>query len=103
MHHPHSVPAVLSFGVLYIGVCVALQFVLLSQASQRRLVGWFYGSVCVAVLGLLLASKLGGSAALAALDRQLVHFLISPLPVIALVPLLQWYMPAARPGREASE
>ena len=103
MHHPHSVPAVLSFGVLYIGVCVALQLILLPQASQRRLVGWFYGSACVMALGLLLAGKRGGSTALAELDRQLVHFLISPLPVIVLVPLLKWYMPAALPGREASE
>jgi hypothetical protein len=98
MHNAHSVPAVLIFGVLYVGLCLALQRVLLPQASQRRLVSWFYGGACGVVLGLLLASKLGGSASLVSLNKQLVHFVVSPLPVIILVPLLRWYMPISLPA-----
>ena len=91
MRRPHSIPAVLLYSVLYIGICLALLFTLLPIPRQRRLVLLFYGLTGVVSILLLLGSKVGSSTSLTILNSQLIHFVVSPLPVIMLAPLLRWY------------
>jgi hypothetical protein len=93
MHNAHSIPAVLSYSLLYVGICIALLYLLLPQPSQRRLAVSFYGAAGVAVLTLLIGSRIAGLPTLHVLNIQLIHFVVSPLPVIMLAPLLRWYLP----------
>jgi hypothetical protein len=93
MNNPHSVPPILLYSVLYLAVCVALLLVLLPLPVHRRLVFKFYGLASLALVLLVLGGRLAHSAPLLLLGKQLVHFLVSPLPVIVLVPLLRWHQP----------
>ena len=90
LHKARSIPAVVLFGVLYLGLCLGLIFLLLPARASRRLVLLFYGGAGLATGLLLLGSQLGGGPDLAVLASELLHFIVSPLPVIVLVPLLRW-------------
>ncbi|SFQ83031.1 hypothetical protein SAMN04515668_4892 [Hymenobacter arizonensis] len=89
-------PAVLIYGALYVGTCLALLWLVLPAASQRRLALTFYGGATLLFVVLLGAGQLGSSVLLQ-LSSQLIHFIVSPLPVIGLVPLLRWYLPHKQP------
>ena len=94
-HRERDIPAVLSYSVLYLGGCLSLLFLLLPYPSQRRLVVISYSLAGVMALLLLLGSKLG-SLNLVLLNSQLIHFIVSPMPVIVLAPLLWWFVPKER-------
>ncbi|RZK61573.1 MAG: hypothetical protein EOO59_04730 [Hymenobacter sp.] len=89
LHRARSIPAVVLYGVLYLGLCLGVLFLLVPVGS-RRLVLFFYGGAGLATGLLLLGSRVGGGPALAVLASQLLHFIVSPLPVIVLVPVLRW-------------
>lgn len=99
-NQPRDIPAVLSYSVLYVGICLSLLFLLLPRRSQHRLVLLAYGAAGVAFIGLLVIGKLGSSASLT-LSNQLIHFIVSPMPVIVLAPLLQWNARLKRPAKPA--
>ncbi|QNH62727.1 XrtX-associated membrane protein [Hymenobacter sediminicola] len=90
-----SLPVVATYAVAYTGVCLLL-LRLLVPAGRMRLVFLLYVAVlgCCAVL--LVAGKLAGDVPwLYQLGRHLIDFIVSPLPVLVLVILLRWYVPAA--------
>lgn len=95
MNNPHSVLAVVAYSIGFLAVCVALLLLLLPLPAQRRLVFRFYGVAGLALLLLLGGGRVAHSVALLLLAKQLVHFVVSPLPIIVLVPLLRWYLPPA--------
>lgn len=86
-----SLPAMLTYGLLYCGLCLAL--IGLLRGTRRRL-GW---ALAVYGLGFLVCGLLLGLGVLAhqswayPLARRLIDGLVSPLPVVGLVPLLYWY------------
>ena len=84
--------AVLTYGALYVGTCLVLLWLLLSSAPQRRIAIIFYECATLFFTVLLVAGKLGSSVLLQ-LSSQLIHFIVSPVPVVVLVPLLRWYLP----------
>ena len=80
----------LSYAGLYIGACLLLLRLLLPQAQQWRVVLRIYGGVGLACGLLLLLGKVGGNLLWAyRLGRHLLDFLVSPVPVLALVALLR--------------
>ncbi|WP_394347217.1 XrtX-associated membrane protein [Hymenobacter radiodurans] len=92
MNRPHSIPAVILYSLLYVTVCLALLFLLLPYPRQRRYVLFFYGITSIISLLLLVTNKLvGPNFSLTIITSHLLHFLVSPVPVIILVPLLRWY------------
>ena len=97
-----SLPVVATYAMAYTGVCLLL-LRLLVPAGRMRLVLLLYLAVfgCCAVL--LVAGKLtGGVPWIYQLSRRLIDFIVSPLPVLVLVILLRWYVPAASsPKQEA--
>jgi hypothetical protein len=97
MERPHSVPAALLFAGGYIGLCWGLLAVLLPPGEGWRWGLRLYGGVGLASLLLLLLSHAAGLPLLATLASRLLHMLLSPLPVMVLVPLLRW--PGARMAR----
>ncbi|MBW3372989.1 hypothetical protein KYK31_03320 [Hymenobacter norwichensis] len=100
LNRPRNLPAVLSYGALYVLACLGLLFLMLPHARQRRLVLGFYGIAGTVFLLLLVLSRLSHMAVLAVLANQLLHFIVSLVPVIVLVPLLRWYsnnQPASKP------
>lgn len=90
LHQARSIPAVLLYSVLYLGLCLGLLFLLVPVGHSQRLVLFFYAGAGLATGLLLLGSQVGGGPTLAVLASQLVHFIVSPGPVIVLVPLLRW-------------
>jgi hypothetical protein len=100
LNKPRNLPAVASYGALYVTACLGLLFLMLPHARQRRLVLGFYAVAGTAFVLLLGLSRVGNMGVLAILASQLLHFIVSPVPVIMLVPLLRWYwhnQPPAEP------
>lgn len=92
-----SLPVMLFYSLLYTGACLVLLFLALYDARRFRLALTLYGAVFGTCLVLLSGGKLLGDVAWAyRLARRLIDFIVSPLPVIMLVPLLRWYLPAPR-------
>ena len=85
-----NAPAVLIYGFLYVGICLTILVLLLPITAQRKAVFTFYGVSILVFIGLVVAGNLGGTVLLQ-LSSQLIHFIVSPLPVVVLVPLLRWY------------
>jgi len=90
LERPHSVPAALLFAAGYVGLCWALLGVLLPPGEGWRWGLRLYGGVGLASLLLVVASHALGLPILAALASRLLHMLLSPLPLMVLVPLLRW-------------
>lgn len=89
-YRARSVPAVGLYGLLYLGLCLGLLLLLLPTRRSRQLALRLYGGMGLAIGLLLLGSRLGGGPALSGLATHLVQFVMSPLPVMVLVPLLRW-------------
>ncbi|MBF9221899.1 XrtX-associated membrane protein [Hymenobacter ruricola] len=83
-------PAVATYAVVYLGVCLLLLRLLLPSPAQWRLVLWLYAGTLAVYVALVAFGKLGGDVAWAyRLSRQLLDFVVSPLPVAGLYVLLR--------------
>ncbi|MDF7812916.1 hypothetical protein [Hymenobacter sp. YC55] len=89
-----SLPTMLSYGLLYTGTCLLLLRLLLPRGGRRMRWAALLYLIVFGACGLLLAgAKLAGDVPWAyRLARRLIDFIVSPLPVIVLVPLLRWYV-----------
>jgi len=94
MDRPHSVAAVLLFAAGYIMLNLSLLCLLLPKGEGWRWGLRLYGGIGLLSLLLLLVSHAAGLPLLTTLASRLLHGLLSPLPVMVLVPLLRW--PGAR-------
>ncbi len=84
-----SLPAVGSYSLLYAAVSVLLLHVLLRSAARTRWVVQVYLGLFGLYALLMLIGKLGGNLGWAyRVARHVIDFLISPLPVMLLLPLL---------------
>ena len=95
-----SLPAVVSYSLLYVAVSVLLLHVLLRDARRTRWVAQAYLGLLGLSALLLLAGRVGGNLPWALrLSRRIIDFLVSPLPVMLLLPLL--WPGFRRPGRSS--
>jgi hypothetical protein len=82
-------PAVATYAILYLGICLLLLWLLLHSA-QWQLAWRLYVGALLVYVAITLASKLAGDVPLAyRLSRQLLDFIISPLPVAGLYVLFR--------------
>jgi hypothetical protein len=80
----------ISYAGLYTGTCLVLLRLLLPRPEQWTVVLRIYGGIFLAYVVLVLVGKVGGNLLWAyLLSRHLLDFLVSPLPVIALLALLR--------------
>jgi len=92
-----SLPAMATYGLLYVAACLLLLHVLLRDGRRTRWAAQVYLGLLGLCVLLLVVGRLGGNIAWAyKLGRRIIDFVISPLPVMILLPLL-W--PARRPPR----
>lgn len=92
-----SLISVVTYSLLYTGTCLLLLVVVLYTARRIRLVFLLYGGIFVVCAVLVVLGKLAGDVAWAyKLARRLIDFIVSPLPVIILIPLLRWHQPEAK-------
>ena len=83
-------PAVGTYAVLYLSTCLLLLRLLLPSAGHWRLVLLFYAGTLFTYVAIVVLNKLTGNADWAyRLSRQLLDFVISPLPVAGLVVLFK--------------
>ncbi len=82
-------PAVATYAVLYLSICLLLLYQLLPPA-QWRLAWQLYAGALLVYVGITLAGKLAGDVPWAyRLSRQILDFIISPLPVAGLYVLFR--------------
>ncbi|OGX87203.1 hypothetical protein BEN48_11555 [Hymenobacter glacialis] len=83
-------PAVATYAVLYLSTCFLLLRLLLPDTGQWRLALLFYAGALAVYAAIVVLNKLTGSSEWAyRLSRQLLDFVISPLPVAGLVVLFK--------------
>jgi hypothetical protein len=97
MDRPHSVVAAVLFAASYIALSFALLMALLPAGQGWRWGLRLYGGIGVASVVLVLVGHAAGLPLLTTLASRLLHGLLSPLPVMVLVPLLRW------PGMRAAD
>jgi hypothetical protein len=85
---PHSVVVVVLYDITYVSLCFGLLCALLPAGRGWRWGLRIYGGFGLVSLLLILAGQVGGLPLLTNLASQLLHGLLSPLPVMVLVPLL---------------
>ncbi len=84
-----SLPAMATYGLLYVSGCLALLHVLLRDARRTRWAAQVYLGLLGLCVLLLLIGRLGGHVPVAyKLGRRIIDFTISPLPVMILLPVL---------------
>jgi hypothetical protein len=89
-------PAVATYAVLYLSICLLLLHLLLPAPAQWRLAVRLYAGALTVYVAMVLLNKLTGNAAWAyRLSRHLLDFIVSPLPVAALVVLFKSGLDAA--------
>lgn len=89
-----SLPAMATYGLLYVAGCLLLLHVLLRDGRRTRWAAQVYVGLLGLCVLLLVVGRLGGNIAWAyKLGRRVIDFVISPLPVMILLPVL-W--PAGR-------
>lgn len=82
-------PAVATYAALYLGICLLLLRLVLAPAQWRMAVAIYTGTLAVYV-GIVLTGKLAGDAVWAyRLSRQILDFVVSPLPVAGLYVLFR--------------
>jgi hypothetical protein len=84
-----NLPAMVVFGLSYIGLSILTLHLALANRRQTLIVGLVYGGVLGAVGGLLVLGKLLGSPSLALPARELIDNVLSPLPVLLLLAALR--------------
>ena len=94
MERPHTVAAVLLFAAGYVALNLSLLSMLLPRGEGWRWGLRVYVGVGLLSLLLVLVSHAAELPLLTTLASRLLHGLLSPLPVMVLVPLLRW--PGAR-------
>lgn len=83
-------PAVATYAVLYLSICLLLLRVLLPGPGQWHLVLKLYAGALTVYVALVLVGKLTGNATWAyRLSRQILDFVVSPLPVAGLYVLMR--------------
>jgi hypothetical protein len=99
-----SLPAVLTYSLAYTSICLVIIALLVPPRAWRTAL-LVYGGVFAASAVLVLIGKAAGDVVwLYKLGRQLIDFIVSPLPMAALVPLLRWhYAPPAAPAVQAHQ
>lgn len=91
-----SLPAMATYGLLYVAGCLLLLHVLLRDGRRTRWAAQVYLGLLGLCVLLLLIGRLGGNITWAyKLGRRIIDFVISPLPVMILLPVL-W--PSGRPA-----
>ncbi|GAB3638695.1 hypothetical protein GCM10027422_42850 [Hymenobacter arcticus] len=84
-----SLPAMGTYSLLYVGGCLLLLHVLLRNAQRTRWAAQLYLGLLALYVLLMVGGRLGGNAEWALkLSRRIIDFIVSPLPVMMLVPLL---------------
>jgi hypothetical protein len=96
-----SLPAMLTYGLLYCGLCLLLVRVLLGRRRQSALALMLYGLGFAGCALLIVVGKLGQQEWAYQLARRGIDAIVSPLPVVLLVPLLRWVQPPARVTRQS--
>ncbi|MGY3088044.1 putative membrane protein [Hymenobacter sp. UYAg731] len=82
-------PAVATYAALYIGICLLLLRLVLAPAQWRMALALYAGTLVVYV-AIILVGKLAGDAVWAyRLSRQILDFVVSPLPVAGLYVLFR--------------
>lgn len=83
-------PAVATYAALYLGICLLLLRLLLPSRRQWRLALQLYAGTLAVYVAIVLLGKLAGDAQWAyRLSRQLLDFVVSPLPVVGLYVLFR--------------
>ncbi|GGE97216.1 XrtX-associated membrane protein [Hymenobacter cavernae] len=89
-----SLPAMLTYGLLYTSVCCLIMALLLNSGYRLKLVIRAYLAVFLTCILLLSIGKLGGDITWAyQLGRRLIDAVVSPLPIMVLTPTISWYAP----------
>jgi len=97
-----SLPAMATYGLLYVAACLLLLHVLLRDGRRTRWAAQVYLGLLGLCVLLLVVGRLGGNIAWAyKLGRRIIDFVISPLPVMILLPLL-WPAAHRRPRDKAA-
>ena len=84
-----SLPAMATYSLAYVGLCLLLLHVLLRDGRRTR----WAAQVYLGLLGLYVVLMLGGRLAgnlpwILKLSRHIIDFVVSPLPVMMLLPVL---------------
>lgn len=95
LEQPHSVMSALLFAAAYVALNLSLLVALLPNGEGWRWGLRVYGGIGLVSAVLLLVGHAAGLPILTSLASRLLHGLLSPLPVMVLVPLLRW--PGTRP------
>ncbi|WP_426058744.1 XrtX-associated membrane protein [Hymenobacter sp. B1770] len=82
-------PAVATYAVLYLGTCLLLLRILLPPASWLLVLRLYAGALAIYAAMVLLNKFTGNSAWAYRLSRQLLDFIVSPLPVAGLYVLMR--------------
>ncbi|WP_046244886.1 XrtX-associated membrane protein [Hymenobacter terrenus] len=83
-------PAVATYAGLYLSICLLLLRLLLPTAAQWHLVLRLYAGALAVYVAIVLLGKVANDAAWAyRLSRQLLDFIVSPIPVAGLYILLR--------------
>lgn len=83
-------PAVATYAALYLAICLLLLRVLFPARGQWHLVLQVYAGIAAAYIGLVLMAGVAGNIPWAyLLSRQILDFMVSPLPVVGLCVLLR--------------
>lgn len=82
-------PAVATYAALYLGLCLLLLRLLLSSAQWRLVLRLYAGALAVYVAVVLLGKFSGDAVWAYRLSRQLLDFVVSPLPVAGLLVLFR--------------
>lgn len=84
-----SLPAMGTYSLLYVGGCLLLLHVLLRDGRRTRWAAQLYLGLLALYVLLMVGGRLGGNAEWAfKLSRRIIDFIVSPLPVMLLLPLL---------------
>lgn len=83
-------PAVATYAALYLSICLLLLRLLLPSRAQWLLALRLYAGTLAVYVAIVLVGKLAGGAQWAYhLSRQLLDFVVSPLPVVGLYVLFR--------------
>ena len=83
-------PAVATYAALYLGICLLLLRLLLPTVAQWYLALRLYGITLAIYIAIVLAARLAGNVTWAyQLSRQILDFVVSPLPVAGLYVLFR--------------